>query len=108
MGVPARRLAVGLSAELLGRITAWISIDRTGWTDGFRFVDMIAPRPLLMSVGTEAVTRWMGEDAIKRAKEPKELFLVEGATHVGLYYKPELVVPAVVKLNEFFGAHLVN
>lgn len=85
---------------------SWLSIDRTGFVDGLAFVNLIAPRPLLMVVGTEAVTRWMGEDAIERAKEPKELFLIEGATHVDLYYKPEHVTPAVAKLTEFFHANL--
>lgn len=82
------------------------SIDRTAVVDGFRFINMIAPRPLLMIVGTEAVTKWMGEDAIKRAQEPKELFLVEGATHCGLYDKPQFVTPAVAKMTAFFRANL--
>lgn len=84
----------------------WTSIDRTALVDGFRLVDLIAPRPLLMIIGTEAVSRWMGEDAIKNALEPKELFWVEGATHVGLYYKPEYVNPAVAKLTDFFSTNL--
>lgn len=84
----------------------WTSIDRTALVDGFGFVGMIAPRPLLMIVGTEAVTRWMGEDAIKNAQDPKELFWIDGATHVGLYYKPEYVTPAVAKLADFFRANL--
>ena len=84
----------------------WSSIDRTGFVDGFRFVDLIGPRPLLMVIGTEAVTRWMGEDAINRATEPKELFWIDGATHVDLYYKPEYVAPAVEKLTDYFKANL--
>jgi len=85
---------------------AWTSIDRTGFFEGFRFVGLIAPRPVLMIVGTEAVTRWMGEDAISNAKEPKELFWIEGSTHVDLYYKPEYVTPALAKLTDFFTASL--
>ena len=85
---------------------AWSSIDRTSLINGFSFVDMLAPRPLLMVVGTAAVTRWMGEDAIQRAHAPKELFWIEGATHVELYYKPEYVAPAVARLTDFFRTHL--
>jgi fermentation-respiration switch protein FrsA (DUF1100 family) len=85
---------------------AWTSVDRAAMFEGFRFVDLIAPRPLLMVVGTEAVTRWMGEDAIKHAQDPKELFWIEGATHVGLYYKPQHVTPAVAKLAGFFRSNL--
>lgn len=84
----------------------WTSIDRAAMFEGFRFVDLISPRPLLMVVGTEAVTRWMGEDAIKEAQEPKELFWIDGATHVELYYKPKYVTPAVEKLADFFRANL--
>ena len=40
------------------------------------------------------------------AKEPKELFVVEGATHVDLYDKPQYVDQAVAKLAEFFGKYL--
>lgn len=84
----------------------WTSIDRTALVNGFSLVDLIAPRPVLMIVGTEAVSRWMGEEAIKNAQEPKELFWIKGATHVGLYYKPEYVNPAVAKLTDFFLSNL--
>ncbi len=84
----------------------WTSIDRTAVVDGFHFIDTIAPRPLLMIVGTAALSKWMGEDAIKLAREPKELFWINGATHVDLYDKPQYVTPAVVKLTAFFNSHL--
>ncbi|MFT3850761.1 MAG: SDR family NAD(P)-dependent oxidoreductase [Propionivibrio sp.] len=85
---------------------AWTSIDRAATFEGFRFVDLISPRPLLMLVGNEAVTRWMSEAAIKQAHEPKELCWIDGATHVSLYYKPEHVTPAVARLTDFFKASL--
>jgi fermentation-respiration switch protein FrsA (DUF1100 family) len=37
---------------------AWESVDRIAGFDAFRFVDLIAPRPLLMVYGSEADTRW--------------------------------------------------
>ncbi|MGG6311859.1 alpha/beta hydrolase [Paenibacillus macerans] len=82
------------------------SIDRIASFDPFRFIDLIAPRPLLMIVGTEAETSWMATDAFAAAKEPKELFWIEGASHVALYDKEEYVGPALVKLGEFFRAQL--
>jgi fermentation-respiration switch protein FrsA (DUF1100 family) len=63
---------------------------------------MIAPRPLFMIVGTDAVTAWMTTDAFANAQEPKDLCWIKGATHVGLYDRDERVTPAVSKLVEFF------
>jgi len=84
----------------------WSSVDRIAGFDAFRFADLIAPRPLLMITGSEAVTRWMTRDAIQAAKDPKELFVIDGATHVDLYYNEIFVNPAVDKLMQFFGEQL--
>jgi len=62
---------------------------------------LIAPRPLFMIVGTDAVTAWMTADAFANAQEPKELCWIKGATHVALYDRDEYVTPAVSKLVEF-------
>jgi fermentation-respiration switch protein FrsA (DUF1100 family) len=82
----------------------WNSIDRIVGFDAFRFIDLIAPRPLLMIVGTEAVTRHMTTEAIANAQQPKELYWIDGASHVDLYDKDEYVTPAVDKMVEFFRA----
>jgi fermentation-respiration switch protein FrsA (DUF1100 family) len=55
-----------------------------------------------MIAGTKADTRFYSEMAIDKAKEPRELFLIDGATHIALYDKPEYVNPAVEKMNSFF------
>ncbi len=84
----------------------WNSVDRIAAFDAFRFIDMIAPRPLLMIVGSDAVTSWMTTDAFTNAQEPKELFWIKGATHVALYDKEEYVTPAIAKLTDFFRKNL--
>ena len=84
----------------------WSSVDHLATFDAFRFVDLIAPRPLLMIVGRDAVTSWMSVEAFQKANGPKELRWIEGATHVDLYDKDEFVTPAVATLAEFFADRL--
>lgn len=84
----------------------WSSVDRAAAVDGFHAIDLISPRPLLMIVGTAALSKWVGEEAIKLAHEPKELFWIEGATHVDLYDKPQYVTPVAAKLTDFFRSNL--
>ncbi|MFD7309616.1 alpha/beta hydrolase [Promicromonospora sp. NPDC059942] len=86
----------------------WSSVDRIATSDQFRFVGLIAPRPLLVVQGTEAVTRHMGTLAFAEAHEPKELHWVEGASHVDLYDRPEFVGPVVEKLTGFFARELAT
>jgi fermentation-respiration switch protein FrsA (DUF1100 family) len=43
---------------------------------------------------------------MEKARQPKELFIVEGATHIDLYDRPKYVTPAVAKLKEFFDKAL--
>lgn len=84
----------------------WSSVDRIAAFDAFRFIDMIAPRPLLMIAGRRAVTSWMTSEAFIAAREPKEVFWIEDASHVDLYDKDEFVTPAISKLTEYFSANL--
>jgi fermentation-respiration switch protein FrsA (DUF1100 family) len=59
-----------------------------------------------MIAGTEADTRVFSEDGIARAEGPAELYDIQGATHVDLYYRDEYVSQAIDKLTEFFRTHL--
>jgi fermentation-respiration switch protein FrsA (DUF1100 family) len=84
----------------------WSSVDRIVTFDAFAAVDLIAPRPLLMIVGREAVTSWMSVQAFQRALSPKELRWIDGAAHADLYDKEQYVGPAVTKLADFFTGNL--
>lgn len=65
-------------------------------------------QPLLMIAGNKADTLYMTEDAFAKATgtQDKELFEIEGATHIETYWKPEYVSQAIDKLTEFYGKTL--
>ncbi len=69
-------------------------------------IETISPRPLLFIVGEKAVSKYFSEDAYQRAAEPKELFIVSGATHVDLYDQPQSLAVTLPKLDSFFKQHL--
>ena len=82
------------------------SIDRLCAFSAFANVETISPRPILLIVGSEADTIYFSEAAYNKARQPKELFKIQGATHIDLYDKPEYVNPTVEKLAEYFGKYL--
>ena len=65
-------------------------------------------QPLLMIAGSKADTLYMSKDAFSKASgtQNKELFLVDGATHIQTYYVPEYVQKISDKLNTFYGKNL--
>lgn len=72
----------------------------------FSQIETISPRPLLLIAGSEAQSLYFSEEAYEKAREPKELFIVDGAAHFDMYDKPEYVNPSVDKLTEFFNENL--
>lgn len=65
-------------------------------------------QPLLMIAGSQSDTFYMTEQCFSRATgtNDKELYLIPGATHIQLYWKPEYVEKVAAKLTEFFNNHL--
>lgn len=61
-----------------------------------------------MIAGSKADTYYMTDDAFGKATNAKnkELFLINGATHIETYWKPEYVSQAVNKLVNFFQVNL--
>lgn len=70
-------------------------------------MDMIN-QPLLMMAGSKADTKYMTDEAFAKATNAKnkELFLIDGATHIQSYWKPEYVSQAVKKLVSFYQTNL--
>jgi hypothetical protein len=65
-------------------------------------------QPLLMIAGSKADSYYMTDDAFNKATnaKSKELFLIDGATHIETYWKPEYVLQAVNKLVNFYQTNL--
>nr|WP_197692567.1 alpha/beta hydrolase [Geobacter sp. DSM 9736] len=65
-------------------------------------------QPLLMIAGSKADSLYMTQSAFAGATgtRNKELFLIDGATHIETYWKPEYVNQAMAKLTSFFGTTL--
>ncbi|HLV47105.1 MAG TPA: alpha/beta hydrolase [Flavobacterium sp.] len=65
-------------------------------------------QPLLMIAGSKADTKYMTDEAFEKVTNAKnkELFLIDGATHIQTYWKPEYVEQAVNKLVSFYQTNL--
>ncbi len=65
-------------------------------------------QPLLMMAGSKADTKYMTDEAFPKATNAKikELFIIDGASHIQTYWRPEYVSQAVNKLLEFYKANL--
>lgn len=65
-------------------------------------------QPLLMIAGNKADTKYMTDEAFAKATNAKnkELFLIEAATHIQTYWKPEYVSQAINKLVNFYKINL--
>lgn len=61
-----------------------------------------------MIAGDIADTKYMTDSAFEKAvnAKSKELYLIEGATHIRTYWVPEYVDKTAEKLKEFFGVNL--
>jgi fermentation-respiration switch protein FrsA (DUF1100 family) len=80
------------------------SVDKIMAFSAFDRIDTLLTQPLLLIAGSNAGSRWHSEKAFKLAKGPKELFIVDGATHMSMYDKD--VNKAMPKLTAFFGKNL--
>lgn len=81
-------------------------LDLMRW-DATNQIELI-DKPLLMIAGSKADSLYMSEDAFAKATgtKDKELFKLDGATHIETYWVPRYVNAAVSKLTEFYGRTL--
>jgi len=79
------------------------SLDKMLAFSTFHLIPDLLTQPLLLIAGSDADTRIYSEQAHELSQGPKELFIVDGATHVALYDVPACVDQAVPKLASFFG-----
>ncbi len=65
-------------------------------------------QPFLMIAGGKADTKYMTDEAFNLAvgAKNKELFVIDGYTHIQSYWKPQYVLQAVNKLRDFYQANL--
>ena len=81
-------------------------LDLMRWdaTDQIELID----QPLLMIAGSKADSLYMSEDAFAKATgtKDKELFKIDGATHIETYWVPKYVDSAMGKLTPFYARTL--
>lgn len=81
-------------------------LDLMRWdaTDQIELIE----QPLLMMAGSKADSLYMTEDAFAKATgtKNKELFKIEGATHIETYWVPKYVEAAMSKLAPFYAKTL--
>ncbi|HVI89391.1 MAG TPA: alpha/beta hydrolase [Dongiaceae bacterium] len=81
-------------------------LDLMRWdaTDQIELID----QPLLMIAGSKADSLYMTEDAFLKATgaKDKQLFKIEGATHIETYWVPKYVEAALDQLKPFYARTL--
>ena len=79
-------------------------LDLMRWdaTDQIELID----QPLLLMAGSKADSLYMTEDAFAKATgtKDKELFKIEGATHIETYWVPNYVDASMDKLTAFYAS----
>ena len=79
------------------------SLDKMYAFSTFNLIPSLLTQPMLLVAGSNADTKIYSEQAYALSKGPKELFVVEGATHIALYDVPEYVDQAVARMATFFA-----
>ncbi|MEU1554654.1 alpha/beta hydrolase [Streptomyces scabiei] len=78
-------------------------MDKMFAFSAFDQIPELLTQPLLLIAGSKADTKVFSDQAYELSKGPKELFVVDGATHIALYDVPKYVDQAIPKMAEFFA-----
>lgn len=79
------------------------SLDKMFAFSTFNLIPILLTQPMLLVAGSNADTKIFSDQAYALSNGPKELFVIDGATHIALYDVPQYVDQAVAKLASFFG-----
>ncbi|MFJ4561100.1 alpha/beta hydrolase [Streptomyces massasporeus] len=78
------------------------SMDRMYAFSAFDQIPELLTQPMLLIAGSKADTKVFSDQAYELSNGPKELFVIEGATHIAMYDVPDYVDQAINKMVEFF------
>jgi fermentation-respiration switch protein FrsA (DUF1100 family) len=84
------------------------SMDKMYAFSTFDLIPELLTQPMLLIAGSKADTKLFSDQAYELSNGPKELFVVDGATHIAMYDVPEYVDQAVAKLAEFYSKNLAD
>jgi fermentation-respiration switch protein FrsA (DUF1100 family) len=79
------------------------SLDRMLAFSAFDQIPDLLTQPMLLIAGSKADTKVFSDQAYELSRGPKELFVVDGATHIAMYDVPKYVDQAIAKMVEFFA-----
>ncbi|WP_260695730.1 alpha/beta hydrolase [Streptomyces sp. IB201691-2A2] len=79
------------------------SMDKMFAFSAFDQIPELLTQPMLLIAGGKADTKVFSDQAYELSTGPKELFVVDGATHIAMYDVPEYVDQAITKMVEFFA-----
>jgi fermentation-respiration switch protein FrsA (DUF1100 family) len=79
------------------------SLDKMLAFSTFSLIPNLLTQPMLLIAGSKADTKLFSDQAYALSKGPKELLVVEGATHIAMYDVPEYVDQAIAKMAKFFS-----
>ncbi len=82
------------------------SLDKLIAYSAFAFAETLLTQPLLLIAGSKADTLRFTKTLYEKATCRKELFMIDGATHVDLYDVAEYVDSAIDKSDKFFKNNL--